>query len=255
MTKRLAVFAVLLLSPSFALAQTDAPPPEPPASTAAAKLFEPKFGIVFNLQNIFQNPGLLSGFRGGIGVQFTLSQQLALRIGVSLSHTSDPAVVTETVTTINDVTTTTRSMNRPSPTSTFGLTLGGDLLAKLTDGPLAPYVGGGLWVNLDTQATKLTDEVSVMNQITAIDNSTVGFGLGARGVLGVGWRLHPHFYVFAEYALNLTVVDHASTTTNQQVTVTGNPPAGSRSSRNSTRVFDFSTALSQGAALGLVAFF
>lgn len=255
MLKRLTLFAVVLLAPSFALAEEEVSPPPPPSGATATKLFEPKFGVVFNLQNIFQNPGLLSGFRGGVGVQFALSTPLALRLGVSLSHTSDPAVVTETVTTINDMTTTTRTMNRPSPTSTFGLTVGGDLLAKITEGALAPYVGGGLWVNLDSEATKLTDDVTVTDQVTAIDNSTLGFGLGARGVLGVGWRVHPHFYIFAEYALNLTVVDHSSTTMSQQVTTTGNPPVSARSSRASTRVFDFSTALSQGAALGLVAFF
>src|SRR3990167_4195748 len=111
MTKRFFLLAVILLSPSLVLAQTDAsPPPEPPAAAPLAptatvsKLFEPKFGVVFNLQNIFQNPGLLSGFRGGIGLQFSLSQQLALRLGVSLAHTSNPPVVTETVVTINDVT-------------------------------------------------------------------------------------------------------------------------------------------------------
>ena len=248
MTKRLALFAVFLLSSSAALAQSDTPPPTPSADPAA-KMFEPKFGVVFNLQNIFQNPGLLSGFRGGVGGQLALSPQLALRIGVSLSHTSNPAVVTETVTVINDVTTTTKSMTRPSPTSTFGVTLGGDLLSKITDGALAPYVGGGLWLNLDTEATKFKDEV------TNVDNATTGFGLGARGILGVGWRIHPHFLVFAEYALNLTIVDTSSTTTNQQVTTMGNPPSTVRTTRAGTRVFDFSTALSQGAALGLVAFF
>ena len=253
MTKRLALVSVLLWS-SAGLAETE-PPPTPVAAAAGAKFFEPKFGVVFNLQNIFQNPGLLSGFRGGLGGQLALSPQLALRVGLSLSHTSNPAVVTETVTVINDVTTSTKSMTRPSPTSTFGITLGGDLLAKLTEGPLAPYVGGGVWLNVDSAATKFRDDVTVTDQVTSVDNSTTGFGLGARGVLGVGWRVHPHFLVFAEYALNLTIVDTESTNTKQEVTTMGGSPATLRTTRATTRVFDFSTALSQGAALGLVAFF
>jgi hypothetical protein len=116
-------------------------------------------------------------------------------------------------------------------------------------------VGGGLWLNLDSEATKFRDDVSVMDQVTSVDNSTTGFGLGARGVLGVGWRVHPHFLIFAEYALNLTIVDTESTNTKQEITTTAGPPVSNRSTRATTRVFDFNTALSQGAALGLVAYF
>lgn len=261
MSKRPLLLAALCLA-SAALAQEDGPPAPPPVATPAPTpapapeaLFEPKFGVVFNLQNIFQNASLLSGFRGGLGVQFAINPDLALRTSVALTHSSNPATVVTTTTTINDMTTETRTLTRPSPTSTFGVLVGGDLLQRLSKGALAPYVGGGLWLAFDSEATKWRDDVSVADRVTERDDSTLGFGVGARGLLGVSWRVHPHFMLFAEYALNITIVDHTSTVERQSVTSAGNPATSNRSSSASTRFFDFSTALSQGAALGLVAFF
>lgn len=262
MSKRLMSLAVLCLA-TAALAQEDAPPPTPapspvasPAAPASAEaLFEPKFGVVFNLQNIFQNASLLSGFRGGLGVQFAINPDLALRTSVALAHTSNPATVVTTTTTVNDMTTETKTLTRPSPTSTFGVLVGGDLLQRLSKGALAPYVGGGLWVSFDSEATKWRDDVSVADRVTERDDSTFGFGVGARGLLGVSWRVHPHFMLFAEYALNITIVDHTSSVERQSLTSAGSPATSNRTTSASTRLFDFSTALSQGAALGLVAFF
>ncbi|MBX7113262.1 MAG: outer membrane beta-barrel protein [Myxococcaceae bacterium] len=217
--------------------------------------FEPSLGVVFNLQNIFQNAGVLSGFNGGIGVLLPLNANLWLRPTVSLRRTSDPAVVTTTTTTANDMTTVTHSLTRPSPTSTFGITLGADLLRRLLDGDLAPYVGAGLMFDISTQNTFWRDDVSVMNQVSVRDDTSTSFGFGARGILGVGWRLYPHFMIFAEYAVNLTFVSANSTNTSTTVTNMGMSPVSATSSASSVRVFEFATGLSQGASLGLAAFF
>lgn len=244
----------LVASPALAQDEVDAPVSPPPPSAPAAAMPEAKFGVVFNLQNIFQNPGLLSGFNGGVGVQYGLSPTLTLRGVVALSHSSNPAVVTETTTTVNDMTTTRRTLSTPSPTSTFGMTVGADVLGNLVQGPLSPYLGGGLWFGLNSQATVYRDDVSVTDQVTAVNNTSLSLGVGARGILGVGWRVHPHFLLFAEYALNLTIVNHTSTRNSQEVTAM-NASASSRSTSDSTRAMDFNTALSQGASLGLVALF
>ena len=66
--------------------------------------------------------------------------------------------------------------------------------------------------------------------------------------------MHPHFSLFAEYALNITVVNAQSAATSTEVTMMG-VTNSIRSTTNSTRVFEFNTALSQGAALGVVASF
>lgn len=217
--------------------------------------FEPTFGVVFNLQNIFQNAGVLSGFNGGVGVLLPLTPDTALRPTVSLRRTSNPAVVTTTITTVNDMTTTTHSLSQPSPTSTFGVSLGADLLRRLMNGNLAPYAGVGLMLDVSTQNTYWRDDVTVMNQVTVRNDSSTSFGFGGRGILGVSWRLHPHFQLFAEYAVNLVFIDVTAASTSSELTAMGAPPVTSKSSWSTTRVFEFSTGLSQGASLGLVAFF
>jgi opacity protein-like surface antigen len=256
------LLAVALLLPSFgALAQDDVIPfPQSSSASAAAaapsgdKPFEPKWGVLFNLQNVFQNASVLSAFRGGVGAQYQVSPQLALRATVALSHSSNPAVVSETTTTVNDMVTTTRTMTRPSPTSTFGIGVGADLLARLLTGDLSPYVGGGLFIGYASEATQWTDDVTTMNQVTRANDLDVSFRLGAQGILGVGWRVHPHFMLFAEYALMLGIVNHTSSTTDRRVTGENtNTQVTSKSA--STRVFDINTSLAQGASLGVVAFF
>jgi opacity protein-like surface antigen len=268
--------SLLLLVSSAALAQFapfpgDKPPEPPPTPTATPSTPTPatptpstpaqpatpssNFGVVLSLQNIFQNPGLLSGFNGGIGVQFALSERLTLRPTLSLTRTANvPAVVETTTTLASGMTTTTRSFMRPvGPTSTFGLTLGGDLLYRLLESALAPYLGGGLWASYSSQARVFRDDTQ-MDQVTSVNDLTTAFGMGLRGVLGVGWRVHPNIALFAEYSFNITIVTTQSTSANNEVTVMGMTNT-IKSTSNSTKVFEFNTALSQGAALGLALFF
>ncbi|MBL8921265.1 MAG: PorT family protein [Myxococcaceae bacterium] len=269
--------SLILLASTAALAQfapfpgdkPPAPPPPAPAPPGPAPVTTPdarapapvattpssNFGVVLSLQNIFQNPGLLSGFNGGVGVQFALSERLSLRPTLSLNRTTNVPAVVETTTTLpGGMTTTTRSFMRPvGPTSTFGLTLGGDLLYRLLESALAPYLGGGVWLNYSSQARVFRDDTQ-MDQITAVNDLTSTFGLGLRGVLGVGWRVHPNVALFAEYSLNLTIVTTQSANTSTEVTQMG-MTSTINSASNTTEVFEFNTALSQGAALGLALFF
>lgn len=270
----LAVTASLTASAQFAPFPGDKPPEPPPTPTttpsatpttpasspttapvAAATTPSSNFGVVLSVQNIFQNPGLLSGFNGGVGVQFALSDRLALRPTLSMTRTTTPTVVLETTTTQpGGMTTTMRSFARPtSPTSTFGLTLGGDLLYRLLESALAPYAGGGLWANVSSSARVFRDD-TMMDQVTSVNDTNTSFGLGLRGLLGVSWRVHANFALFAEYSFNLTIVTTQSLNLSTEVTTMG-MTTSVRSTSSSTRLFEFNTALSQGAALGLVIFF
>lgn len=245
---RLPLLATLLCS-SLAFAQTENPADAEPAPSPSSA-----FGVLFNLQNVFQNPGLLSGFQGGIGVQFGLNERMAIRPTLSMSRTANSATVTEVTTVANGMSTTTRSFTRPQgPTSTFGLTLGGDFLYQLLQTALSPYVGGGLFVSYGSAARVFRDDTQ-MDQVTSVNDLTTSFGLGARGILGVAWRVHPHFSLFAEYSLLINIFSSQAVNTSTEVTAMGQTAAMSTSTPSS-KVFEFSTGLSQGASLGVVAFF
>lgn len=245
---RLFLLLVVLVS-SLAFAQ-----PEKPAEAEAPATPSSAFGVLFNLQNVFQNPGLLSGFQGGLGVQFGLNERMALRPTLSMSRTANSATVTEVTTVANGMTTTNRSFTRPQgPTETFGLSLGGDFLYQLLQTALAPYVGGGLFVSYGSAARVFRDDTQ-MDQVTSVNDLTTNFGLGARGILGVSWRVHPHFALFAEYSLLITIFSSQTVSTSTEITVMGQT-ASMRTSTPSSKVFEFSTGLSQGASLGVVAFF
>jgi opacity protein-like surface antigen len=246
---RLALVLVVVSS-SMALAQ----PEKPAEATEPVTTPSSAFGVLFNLQNVFQNPGLLSGFQGGIGVQFGLNERMAIRPTLSMSRTANAATVTEVTTVANDMTTTTRTFTRPQgPTATFGLTLGGDFLYQLLQTALTPYLGGGLFVNYASAARAFRDDTQ-MDQVTSVNDLTTSFGLGVRGILGVAWRVHPHFALFAEYSLLINVFSSQQVNTSTEVTAMGQT-AAMRTSTPSSKVFEFSTGLSQGASLGVVAFF
>lgn len=235
-----------------------------PASEHGGPFKAPTWGVLFNLQNIFQNAGVLSAFNGGAGLQYNINPMATLRLTAAVSHTSNPPVVTETTTTTtvgsNSTTTTTKTMTHPDPTSSFGVTVGVDYLGKLTETDLAPYLGFGLSLGLATAATSYND-TTVADVTNKVNDAETGFGVGVRGILGVSWRVHQSFLLFAEYSLNVTIVNATSTSINREITSgEGGGEGGdaiviTKGSSSDLRVFDFSTALSHGPALGLVVIF
>lgn len=61
-----------------------------------------------------------------------------------------------------------------------------------------------LFVSYGSQARVFTDD-TVMAQVTSVNDASSTVAFGVRGLLGVIWRLHPHFSLFAEYDARLRV--------------------------------------------------
>jgi opacity protein-like surface antigen len=243
-------FAALLISVSQASAQEAAPAPSLDTG------WDKTGGLIFGLQNIFQESGILEGYRGfGIGGQYNLDPTMALRLGLQLSHHSDPAYKVTQTSTVGDVTETNETMtNTDGPTSTSSFGVGVDFLKRISTSAVSPYVGGGLTMPWSRMAQEYTDDVMVENQTTTVDNKINGFTLGLQGIVGIGWRVHPNFSLFAEYALGLNLLDKSSTTGSTEIK-TEDMTAVTKTEGSETSWFNLDLGLAQGASLGVIAFF
>ena len=218
------------------------------------------YGVLFSLNNIFQNSGFLSAYRGyGAGVQMNLDPSTAIRIGASLSHTSDPVTITK-VTAKNgaDTVVTYNLAGTGGPTSTFGTSVGADYLMRLTSTAVAPYVGGGVRFDWLRSATTYEDDLTVPDQTTKVDNVNHTMALQGRGILGMEWRVHQRFSLYAEYNLGINLVqwisgDTKTTVENTVGGVTGKSETKTEASE--TRFLNYDLGLGQGASLGVVGFF
>jgi opacity protein-like surface antigen len=213
-------------------------------------------GLLFSLDNIFQNPTVLEGYQSfGLGGLYALSPKTALRLGLGLNHATNPAYVREQTTTdAAGVATTTKTLVAPTNyTSAWSVHLGGDFLLALTEAAVQPYVGAGASLSYVSSALAYTDD-TVANNVLKVDNSDSTFNFGVRGIAGVQWRVHKSFALFAEYALNINLLNVASHSASSTTTT----PAGSTSTKTTgapNNYFNFGTGLNQGGSLGLIAFF
>ncbi len=218
------------------------------------------YGILFSLNNIFVQPGILSSHRGlGFGAQYHLTPTSAIRLGLGLSRATNPVTKTRTTTTAGGTTVTTFSLaGTGGPTESDSLNVAADYLIRLTKQELAPYVGGGVRFGWSRDATKYTDDVTVTDQTTRVDDSSHDTSIGVEGVLGVEWRLHERFSFYAEYMLGVDIARWLSTQTS---TVIENSAGGTvtttstKSQSKETRTLNYNLFLAQGASLGVIAHF
>jgi hypothetical protein len=251
----------ITVSPASAAASTTVSAPASAAAPADLSLdagWNTDWGLLFGLQNIFQNSAILQGYGGGVGIQRNFDSTTGLRISVGLTKTSDPAYVQTTTTTTNGMTTMTQTFVTPpgsTPTSTVGFSLSASLLKRLGKGALAAYVGGGLSFDYALAQRSYADNITVMNQTTTEDDSSTSLGFGIQGVIGIDWRLAKSISLFAEYGLAITIYSSTSSSTSTTVaTAAGNTSVtGTNSTQN--HVFDLGTGLLQGATLGVIAHF
>lgn len=251
----------LALSPAARADELSPPPPPPPsaATTAAPVGWDTPYALLFSLNNIFQSGSILGNFQNyGVGGQYNLGPKTAIRLGIGLGRQSNPAYVSESTTTTANGTTTTKQLVAPTNyTSKLDFRVGGDVLFGLTESALMPYVGAGLNLKVTSTSLAYTDDTQADTLVKVDDGSTL-FGVGLRGILGVQWRVHHAFALFAEYALGVDMVDVTGNSRSRTTTTT----AGGTSTTVTTKSSGTQTAflvtdlnLAQGASLGLLAFF
>lgn len=256
------------------------PPPPPPPPTVVEVTQEPKVvvtsaprddgeideryrnaGLLFNLNNVFVQPGVLGGWQGfGLGLQKTLGSGNVARLGLELARATDPVNIVKTtrINGMDEVVSYDLQLPSGGFTSRHAAAAVLDVLKPLTQRTIAPYLGAGVFAAYVNSRLAYTDDLTITDQITEVDNSSSTLSVGLRGILGVGWRIGERFSLFAEYHLNINAVqwqsDHTQTTTNN--TASGTPASNRVETEfRETRWFNLDTALGQGGALGLVAHF
>lgn len=237
----------------------------PPAEAPAAKAERPTdagwngdWALTFGLNNVLTQGSVLSslGGLGTSGVRF-LSPTMAVRAGLSLSRTESPESITRTEVTNGGETVVSYSFAAPAG-STVSTAVGGDLLWRLREGPVAPFVGAGVSVSHSLTTRSYTDAITVPDQSTTLNSTNNALTLGLRGILGAEWRFHESFALFAEYQLRVNVVQWNSLS---DETIVENTSGGVRTStrtanERSVPVWGtFNNALVQGGVLGLLVFF
>jgi len=254
------------LAPVVAPPAPTPPPPAPPAapaghleSIARDQGWNSNWGLLLSLNNIFQNGSVLTSFQGmGAAAFYAIHPGLMLRFGLSVSRSDNPPTITESIRETAGEKITTYSFSAPSNTSNFGLGARADAIWRLSRKVLAPYLGTGLFTTTSHARQTADDKVSVVDQVTRLRARSTNVSLGARGLGGAEWRIHPNFAIFAEYELALSFFSWNSSSSSSTVENAAN---GARTvthtATNSSRTswLTGGSALAQGASLGLIVLF
>jgi outer membrane protein with beta-barrel domain len=263
--------AAALLAPATRAVAQDAVPLPPPPTGAQQLGAEPmaarsgsgaldagwntQYGMLFSLQNVFTRSTILEGYGGGIGLQYNLGPTTALRFSVDASRSSNPAVERETTFSTPTGSIQQKSLDVPAgPTSTLDVGVSGAYLVRLGTAALSPYLGGGLSLGYSTDKREYDDNTNPLSR-EVVDNLDRTFGVGLLGQLGLEWRVHRSLSLFAEYGVGVTAFSSTSSSAESRDYNSGVLVQEVKSESTRTRFFNFDTGLTQGGALGVVAFF
>jgi len=216
-----------------------------------------KYGMLFSVQNVFQNgnESIIGDFGGGVGVQYNLSETRAMRFSVNLSRASHDAFEREST----DLTTGTVTTTFVAPTdftSQYVTNAAASYVMRLTSASVAPYLGAGAGFRYTQTAMNWENSTGAASVISRDDMDRT-LALTMSGTLGLEWRVHRAISLFAEYGLGLDLVSwHSDTDETRTVSkTTGQTTSGTKSEGSSTTFFNFRTGLGQGGQIGVVAFF
>lgn len=252
----IATAGLVAAGPAAAQAYSNVPVPPPPAAATAAPDataggWNTQYGMLFSLQNVFTQGDILNNYGGGIGVQYNLAPQSALRFAVRASRTSNPPYESTTTTPAGS----TKTFVVPDGwLSTVGVGVSGSYLMRLTPAALAPYVGAGVSLRFDSNSRSYEDTINTPGHTINVDNYSRTYGLGLQGQLGLEWRVHKSVSLFAEYGLSINAFSATANQTSREDSSAGLTTV-TKSEGTQTRFFNFGTGLVQGGSLGLVAFF
>ena len=216
------------------------------------------WAMLFSLNNILSATTFLaSPVEGNLGAQYFLSHNTAIRMGLGFTRTSNPVSVTKVVNTAGDQTVATYTLT-PGGGDAYNLAARVDYLYRFLDKPLSPYVGAGVFGGWTLNKLRYTDNQTIVDQVTAIDNNLSTFTVGLHGVAGAEWRFNPSFGVYADYNITVNVWNntHTSNRTAVQNSVGGVTSTNQSVTTNDTNSWlTVNTGISQGASLGLELFF
>ena len=212
------------------------------------------WSLNFSLNNVFTSGSILSNLQGYASGDYYLSEESAVRVGIALQRSNTPVTIAKTTVINGNDQVSTYSLAIPGTTDSYSVAARGEYLKRLGQGAIAPYFGGGLMVGWTWNRLSFTDDITVVDQRTQYNNSTAFFDVGATGLLGAEWRLHPQFAFFAEYGLSLSLFRWASSRNETTVenTVGGVPTTVQVITESVQRSFlNLSAGLNQGGSLGL----
>jgi len=237
------------------------------------------WALLFQLNNPFQNADFIQGFgptygptglaggaaaHGGLGFMYMVSQEMAARVGLFAGRATNPVAITKTVSetsgsSVETYSTDAASHSAGNPTSASAFSLRADMLYRLTQAAVAPYLGGGLYYDWVQGAVAYKDDVTDITQVVDVNYRSRTQNIGVRGLLGAEWRLHSNFAIFAEYALSVNVLHHASVHNESTTTLTA--VDGTTSARHTLVTsgtpgyFGYASALTNAFQLGLAIHF
>jgi hypothetical protein len=215
--------------------------------------WDSKYGAIFG---IGVSPTPLQSYEGKIGLQYNMAPETALRLGVRLARGGCGGTTTDhgasNYTTKDVCGTLTLPDGTGAFNSTLGIGLSGEYLVRASSAAVAPYFGAGAYLNFDYGSRSGTTEDSRAGAtVTKYANSGTEFGLGLLGKAGLEWRLNKVVAVYAEYKVTIDIISRTAQSFDQKTGTTVDADGGT----TKMDVFNLSTGVTNGGAVGLVAFF
>ena len=216
-----------------------------------------KYGMLFSVQNVFQNgdSSVIGDFGGGVGLQYNLTPTRAIRFSVDVSRASNDVLEGDSTDLVTG--TTTRTFSPPTDfTSQYGLNAGASYVMRLTSAAIAPYLGAGAGLSYTQTALSWENDTGATTIVSRDDMNRV-LALGLSGTLGLEWRVHKSIAMFAEYGLGMDLIRWQSDKDESRTVnkTSGATTAGTKTEGSRTTFFNFDTALGQGGQIGLAALF